>query len=287
MSSNDPYFEVLVVDDEPDMLQISKMVLKNLKIYGAKIKVICCNSKQEAIDFLSTENNNVNICVALIDVVMETENSGLELCDYIRNDLKDHDMNLIIRTGQPGSSVENTVVQQYEIDGYLNKAELNKNKLFSTVHCCIKNYMSKLTPSFSQTFNTYVIAAVDQGLSINEAVDSFMKGPGFPYRPQGLMSGMAICLDGKCINSSGTLASEQEVQTIIKKLEDSTNIIFSEPVGNTIITQQDGNLSYKFKNLLWIEQGVPEMPLADYKSMLVNCIQPFARLCEIENKLRW
>jgi CheY-like chemotaxis protein len=44
-----------------------------------------------------------DIAVALIDVVMETDDAGLRLVEFIRKDLKNPMVRLIIRTGQPGS----------------------------------------------------------------------------------------------------------------------------------------------------------------------------------------
>jgi CheY-like chemotaxis protein len=45
---------------------------------------------------------NPDIAVALVDVVMETDDAGLRLVEYIRKDLKNTMVRLIIRTGQPG-----------------------------------------------------------------------------------------------------------------------------------------------------------------------------------------
>jgi len=45
----------------------------------------------------------------LIDVVMETDTAGLELCQYIREKMKNQLTRIYIRTGQPGIAPERTV----------------------------------------------------------------------------------------------------------------------------------------------------------------------------------
>ena len=73
---------VLVVDDEPDVLSISRLAMKNFNVYGLPLKIYTAESKAEAIRLM---NDNVEVgcslAVAFLDVVMETDSAGLELCD--------------------------------------------------------------------------------------------------------------------------------------------------------------------------------------------------------------
>ena len=100
-------WDVLLVDDEPDVLQISKLAMKNFTVYGVPLKLHTTASKTETIDYL-TEEPGVSsaLAVAFIDVVMETDSAGLELCEYIRDELKNKRTQLFIRTGQPGIAPE-------------------------------------------------------------------------------------------------------------------------------------------------------------------------------------
>src|SRR4051812_17272987 len=94
------FWDVLLVDDEPDVLAISKLAMKNIVVYNAPLKIHTCGSKAEAIKFLKSSATLPDLSVAIIDVVMETDQAGLDLCAYIREELKNNITQLIVRTGQ-------------------------------------------------------------------------------------------------------------------------------------------------------------------------------------------
>src|SRR5258708_10391405 len=130
-----PEWNVLVVDDEPDVLQVTKLVMKNMEVDGIPVKLYTAKSKAEAIQLLNTEfaepGGPGKLAVAFIDVVMENDTAGLDLCAYIRNDLHNHLAQLYIRTGQPGVAPERSVIDNYNISGYFTKAEATDDKLYT------------------------------------------------------------------------------------------------------------------------------------------------------------
>ena len=73
------------------------------------------------------------VAVAFIDVVMETDTAGLELCQFIREKQRNRRHTLYIRTGQPGVAPERSVIDRYDISGYFTKVELTEDKLYSLV----------------------------------------------------------------------------------------------------------------------------------------------------------
>lgn len=140
------YWPILVVDDEPDVLAISKLIMKGIRCYGVPTKVFTCNSKAEAVKFMEKYaiSGGSFISVAFIDVVMETNEAGLELCNYIRNDINNWETQLLIRTGQAATYTERSVIDQYEISGYISKVEENEDKLYSLVKSSIRQYFYRL-----------------------------------------------------------------------------------------------------------------------------------------------
>ena len=134
---------VLLVDDEPDVLSMSKLVMKDFEVYGLPLKIYTAESKAEALELLS---NNLEVAsslaVAFIDVVMETDSAGLELCKYIRDDMGNRLSQLFIRTGQPGLSTETDVIDRYDISGYFTKIEATQSKLYSLVKSSVRQYLS-------------------------------------------------------------------------------------------------------------------------------------------------
>ncbi len=135
-------WDVLLVDDEPDVLQISKLAMKNFKVYGVPLKLHTTASMAETIDYLIDEPGlSSTLAVAFIDVVMETDNAGLDLCKHIRDELKNKRTQLYIRTGQPGIAPERTVIDSYDINGYFTKAEATEDKLYSLVKGGIRQFV--------------------------------------------------------------------------------------------------------------------------------------------------
>jgi CheY-like chemotaxis protein len=146
---------VLVVDDDPDVLTVSKLAMRSFEVFGLPITVYTAASKAEAIDLLSSRfalqaQVGAKLNVAFIDVVMETDQAGLELCDYIRNTLKNKFTQLYVRTGQPGIAPERSVIDQYDINGYFTKAEATEDKLYTLVKSGVRQaYFTGLSLALS------------------------------------------------------------------------------------------------------------------------------------------
>ncbi|MFC1611578.1 response regulator [Myxococcota bacterium] len=134
-------WKVLIVDDEDDVHEITRLALKPEKIFDLPIKTLHAKSSKEAMELLSTETKALSqVCVALVDVVMETDTAGLDLCRYVREDLGDHSMQLIVRTGQPGVAPPRKVIDEYDISGYVGKPEVTKEKLYMIVKAGIQQF---------------------------------------------------------------------------------------------------------------------------------------------------
>ena len=80
-------WEVLIVDDDPDVLAVSRLALRGVKVWGVPLKLHCCASMAEAIALCNTKADFLpSLAVALVDVVMETDSAGLDLCRYVREE---------------------------------------------------------------------------------------------------------------------------------------------------------------------------------------------------------
>ncbi len=128
---------VLVVDDDEYVHQLTKMVLRGFSFEGCPIRLASAMSAKEAIRYLETHKN---VAVALVDVVMETDNAGLELVNHIRNNFNNNEVRLLIRTGQPGAAPEESVFQDYDINDYLSKTDLTAHKLRMTLLNALRSY---------------------------------------------------------------------------------------------------------------------------------------------------
>lgn len=134
---------ILVVDDDQDVLSVSKLAMKNFQVDGRPIRLFTASSKEEAIGLLTSSLSGrlfPYVAVAFIDVVMETDMAGLELCQFIRDTQRNRMTQLYIRTGQPGVAPERSVIDRYDINGYFTKVELTEDKLYSLVKAGVRQF---------------------------------------------------------------------------------------------------------------------------------------------------
>ena len=132
-----PPWKVLIVDDEPDIHTLARLNLKNFEFSGRSLQFFESLSAEEAKAILFAEPD---IAVAFIDVVMETDDAGLKLVEFIRHELHNSLMRLIIRTGQPGLAPEKYVIDNYDIDDYKDKTELTAQKLYTAMRSALKSF---------------------------------------------------------------------------------------------------------------------------------------------------
>lgn len=132
-----PAWNVLVVDDEPDIHQVTRLALANIDFLGRPLNIISCYTGAEALEVLRQRND---IALILLDVVMESENAGLMVARIIREEIHNHKVRIILRTGQPGVAPERHVIETYDINDYKAKTELTRDKLFTAVLGTLRSY---------------------------------------------------------------------------------------------------------------------------------------------------
>ena len=165
-------WKILIVDDELDIHIMSRLALDDFEFAGKKLQIFQAMSAIEAREILVTEPD---IAVALIDVVMETDDAGLRLVDFIRNQLKYSLIRLIIRTGQPGIAPEKDVIERYDIDDYKDKADLTADKLYITMLIALKSYRDLNTLDGNRKALSKIIEAAPE-LYHPQSLGQFFKG---------------------------------------------------------------------------------------------------------------
>jgi len=135
--SQQPSWKVLVVDDEEGIHSITRMIFRDYAFEGRPLELISAMSGEQARQILSQQTD---IAVAILDVVMETDHEGLQLVNFIRRELDNPRLRIILRTGHPGFAPESEVVIQYDINDYLSKAELSASRLLTSVVVALRSY---------------------------------------------------------------------------------------------------------------------------------------------------
>lgn len=131
------HWNILIVDDEPDIHEITKMALKRFSFEGKELKFFSAFSGEEAKDIIQQESD---IALIFLDVVMETDDAGLNYVKWLRNEHQNTLSRVILRTGQPGQAPEEKVIMDYDINDYKQKTELDRKRLFTAVVSSLRAY---------------------------------------------------------------------------------------------------------------------------------------------------
>ncbi|OQY43117.1 MAG: hypothetical protein B6242_15320 [Anaerolineaceae bacterium 4572_78] len=130
-------WKILVVDDEQEIHSITKLALRQFEFEGKPIQFHSVYSGKEAKSFME---HHADTALILLDVVMETNDAGLQVAEYVRKTLKNRLVRVILRTGQPGEAPEESVILEYDINDYRTKMELRRHKLFTVLVSALRSY---------------------------------------------------------------------------------------------------------------------------------------------------
>jgi signal transduction histidine kinase/CheY-like chemotaxis protein len=128
---------IAVIDDDPAVHDGTRYALASYTLDGRGLEILTARSAAEARVLLAERRD---VAVVLLDVVMETDNAGLDLVDYIRRDLRQETVRIILRTGQPGQAPERRIIVDYDINDYKAKTELTADKLFTSLTAALRAY---------------------------------------------------------------------------------------------------------------------------------------------------
>jgi PAS domain S-box-containing protein len=132
-------WRILIVDDDVDVHVVTKFALRNVSFKGRQLNFLHAYSGQEGFEVL---RDSPDVALVLLDVVMETEYAGLTLARQIRGELNNQLVRIVLRTGQSGQAMEQSVIVDYDVNDYRTKTDLTTQKLFTTVISSLRTYDS-------------------------------------------------------------------------------------------------------------------------------------------------
>ncbi len=130
-------WKVAVVDDDQAVHTGTTFALQDFQLHGRRLELLSARSAAEARELFRA---HPDLAVILLDVVMETEGAGLDLVGFVREELKNETVRIILRTGQPGQAPERRVIVDYDINDYKAKTELTAEKLFTALTAALRSY---------------------------------------------------------------------------------------------------------------------------------------------------
>ncbi|KIZ39904.1 MULTISPECIES: DUF3369 domain-containing protein [Rhodopseudomonas] len=130
-------WKIAVIDDDHAVHEGTRFALSDYSLNGQGLEILSAYSAAEGQVLM---RQHPDIAAVLLDVIMETDAAGLELVEYIRNDIKNETVRIILRTGQPGQAPERRVIVDYDINDYKAKTELTADKLFTSLTAALRSY---------------------------------------------------------------------------------------------------------------------------------------------------
>lgn len=130
-------WRILVVDDDPEVLAVTRLCLRDFRFANRPVQLLDADSAAAAREILA---RTPEIALILLDVVMETEHAGLDLVRYVREELDNSAVRIVLRTGQPGQAPAMDVAERYQIDDYRTKTELTFERLRVLVTTALRSY---------------------------------------------------------------------------------------------------------------------------------------------------
>ena len=165
-------WKVLIVDDEPEVHRITKMTLAQFQFDDKPIEFLHAYTGSEAQAIVA---NEPDIALILLDVVMETDSAGLDVVRYVRTELGNQQIRIVLRTGQPGQAPEDDVVANYDINDYKDKTELTSQKLRTLIRASLRSYRDICSLEHNRKGLEKVIAA-SKGIFEKQALKQFAEG---------------------------------------------------------------------------------------------------------------
>ena len=161
--------KVIIADDEPEVHAVTRFVLKDYQFQGKKLEFLSAYSGAEAKKLLE---ENPDASLILLDIVMERDDAGLEVAEYIRESLHNNLIRIILRTGQPGTAPEEDVISRYDVNDYKEKTELTDRKFKTAMTMALRAYTDIVTiDSFRSLLEREVQARTAELLEKNRELE--------------------------------------------------------------------------------------------------------------------
>jgi response regulator RpfG family c-di-GMP phosphodiesterase len=135
--TNEPPWKIMLIDDDHDIHQLTKIVLGSYVFENRSLEFI---NGYSGVDARRLIQEHPDTAIIFLDVVMESDKEGLSVVKYIRDELKNPFVRIILRTGQPGQAPEAEVIDNYDINDYLDKVNLSDKKLHTATTISLRSF---------------------------------------------------------------------------------------------------------------------------------------------------
>jgi response regulator RpfG family c-di-GMP phosphodiesterase len=134
-------WKILLVDDEEEVHAVTELVLSGFTFEGRGLEFVHAYTGREAKALVQL---HPDVAVMIVDVVMENDSAGLDLVRYVREELRNLNVRVVLRTGQPGQAPETEVIRKHDINDYKEKTELTSKKLSTLMYSTLRGFRDLL-----------------------------------------------------------------------------------------------------------------------------------------------
>ena len=135
-TQTDAPWPVLIVDDDPAIHTVTRLALDGFTFQSRPLEWLSAHSAAEGRAIMAARKD---IALVLLDVVMETDQAGLELARHIRDDLRNRTIRIVVRTGEARQQPL-AVVDEYEVDDFRAKTDLTFERMAILVKSALRTY---------------------------------------------------------------------------------------------------------------------------------------------------
>ncbi len=169
-------WKVAVIDDEKAVHAVTRLVLRDFRFKDRPFEIL---SEYSAAGAKRLMREHPDIAVLVLDVVMEAGDAGLGVVKYVREELNNSLVRIMLRTGQPGEAPEHQVISDYDINDYKEKSRLTADRLKSALITALRTYDDLLNArsqgSSSQALEEMVRQRTGELAAANESLRGEME----------------------------------------------------------------------------------------------------------------
>ncbi len=131
-------WKIMLVGNYEDIIKDPTGILRNNPFQERGLQFITASTIEEAKEQLRIYKD---IAVIVIDLVLEKGSSGLELVEYIRDELQNNDTRVVLQSQQVDVSEPEKIMSRYEINDFMiNKTQLTSQDLFITILSSLRSF---------------------------------------------------------------------------------------------------------------------------------------------------
>ncbi len=130
-------WKVLLADDDVLFHKIGRALLDGVEFDKHNIEIFTSHDYQSTCNFL---NENPDTALLILDMYMDDADTGYRVIEYVRHELKNNELRILLHTGDTTIESEGTALDKYAISGYLNKSKADNSQLLIKAKLAIRSY---------------------------------------------------------------------------------------------------------------------------------------------------